>query len=116
MSYTRVIPRDLFNEAKLLKCTGRLVLLIHDRQAPAGLTFEHDGGPFTILQDESDGSIYVFNINFSMEGKDGQFYFFTTLNNKDPYPLYLKFEEDEAQVFTDAGDFTPEFLKLLKSI
>lgn len=29
-SYRRVLPRDLFNEAKLLKCLGQLSLMIHD--------------------------------------------------------------------------------------
>ncbi len=43
--YTRVIPRDLFNEAKLLKCIGRLVLLIHDGDHN-NISFEHDGEPF----------------------------------------------------------------------
>lgn len=32
--YQRVIPRDLFNEAKLLKCLGRLSLFIHDGKSP----------------------------------------------------------------------------------
>ena len=35
--YERVIPRDLFNEAKLLKCVGLLVLKIHDGENPANV-------------------------------------------------------------------------------
>lgn len=118
MSYTRVLPRDLFNEAKLLKCIGRLVLLIHDRQAPEGLNFYHDGRAFDIHQDESDGSIFVTNVEFFMGDQfdENKLHFFTTLNSKAPYPLYLNVNDEEAQVFTDAGDLTPEFLNLLKSI
>ncbi len=30
MPYHRVLPRDLFNDANLLKCMGRLIMLIDD--------------------------------------------------------------------------------------
>lgn len=36
MSYFRVIPRDLFNEASLLKCYGRLAILLDDMRSPLG--------------------------------------------------------------------------------
>jgi hypothetical protein len=61
--YNRVIPRDLFNEAKLLKCLGQLCLLIDKGQCP-GLSVVQppcDNNAFRILQDQSDGSIYVSN-------------------------------------------------------
>ena len=63
-NYTRVLPGDLFNEAKLLKCIGRLVLLIEDRESITGLTFQFDDAPFNIVQDPSDGSIAIHNIRF----------------------------------------------------
>ena len=44
--YTRVLPRDLFNEAKLMKCMGLLTLLIHDELIPDCLKFEYDQEPF----------------------------------------------------------------------
>lgn len=31
MTYQREIPRDLFNEANLLKCLGQISLIAHDR-------------------------------------------------------------------------------------
>ena len=40
MTYRRVLPRDLFNEAKLLKCLGQLALIIHDGQDSAGQTVQ----------------------------------------------------------------------------
>jgi hypothetical protein len=36
VSYFRVIPRDLFNEASLLKCYGRLAILLDDMRSPLG--------------------------------------------------------------------------------
>lgn len=61
-NYQRVIPRDLFNESKLLKCIGRLILKIHDNDnLPAPMTFEHDGSPFKIVQQEC-GSLTIINL------------------------------------------------------
>ena len=58
MTYQRVIPRDLFNEAKLLKCLGRLVIVA---DAYAMLTVTHDGEPFDIQQ-SVDGDLYCENV------------------------------------------------------
>lgn len=66
-NYFRVLPRDLFNEAKLLKCVGRLCLLIHDRTAPESLAFEENGEPFRVaLLDE--GSLTIANLVISVHG------------------------------------------------
>lgn len=62
--YQRVLPRDLFNESKLLKCIGQLVLLIHDGNCPNGLAFTHhdeDDEPFIIRLME-DGHLTITNI------------------------------------------------------
>lgn len=50
MNYIRVIPRDFFNESKLLKCMGQLSLKILDCQLPKGIEMyiEGDGQPFQI--------------------------------------------------------------------
>lgn len=32
--YIRVVPRDLFNEGDLLKCYGRLWILLDERRGP----------------------------------------------------------------------------------
>ena len=40
MSYARVIPRDLFNEANLLKCLGKVALILMDR--PSDAEFDED--------------------------------------------------------------------------
>lgn len=109
MSFTRVIPRDLFNEAKLLKCIGQLVLHVHEGQV-SGLSFEHDGDPFQIEQCEADGSLYVTNVRFA--GDNGQeVNVGTVYNSKEPYPLYTA--EDGIPVFTDDGKPHPVFVEWL---
>lgn len=113
MSYRRVIPRDLFNEAKLLKCLGRLVLKIHDGMLP-DLTFSHDddGEAFDIEQGEC-GELEVTNLHF-FTGKGIQVYFHTTYNSKMDYPLLGNIGWDEAYVFDDNGELTTEFKDLIK--
>lgn len=111
-NYQRVIPRDLFNEAKLLKCIGRVCLLIHDNMA-GRLTFEHDGEPFEIVQDDSDGSLLIRNIYFSHDGN--QLSFFTKYNSKDTYPIYCNVGSEEYSVFEDDGNFTEVFFDYITS-
>lgn len=114
--YNRVLPRDLFNEAKLLKCVGRLCLLIHDGMAPKGLKFHHyDGEGFDIRQNPASGAIYVENVFFTYK-QSGLLNIYTSLNAKDNYPLWLETDEDSALVFDEGGDITPEFKALLKTI
>ena len=112
MSYRRVIPRDLFNEAKLLKCYGRLALLVHDGMADP-LTFKHDGEPFDIHQDESDGGLFVGNVKFEA-GKEA-IVLKTAYGSKDPYPLfYVDGEGVESRVFYDDGRLTDDFKKFVE--
>lgn len=112
-NYVRVIPRDLFNEAKLLKCIGKLVLDIHDNQAPKGLKFEHDGKPFVIgLNDE--GSLEVNNIEFIY--KKTSLIFKTIYNSKNSFPLQCEYDYCDYLVFDENGNFDTEFLDFLKTI
>lgn len=112
-NYTRVLPRDLFNEAKLLKCIGRLTLLIHDKIAPIGLDFEHDGDSFNIALDDV-GNLQITNIRFSFN--DQILTFQTTYNSKANYPLYLIYDYCECAVFNENGDFDSDFLTILKTL
>ena len=57
MSYIRVIPRDLFNEANLLKCHGQLVIHLEGRLPNAG--FPEDVSRFEVEQDPNSGAIYI---------------------------------------------------------
>lgn len=112
MSYERVIPRDAFNEAKLLKCIGQLALKILDKKVPEGLKIEieESGEPFDIRQDDSDGSISVINYTVIVNDRCPRFY--TPLNSLGAYPLKCTIDEEIYDVFNDAGEFTDEFINL----
>lgn len=135
--YKRVIPRDLFNEAKLLKCLGQLSLLIHDGQdkdgcrTPELLSIEyesdvlsvecgHCGGgvtvenrQFVIEQCASTGNLYCRNVRIYIDGRKN-FDVYTNsfgLNSREPYPLiYDDFGDNCDHVFNDDGTFTDSFI------
>lgn len=113
--YQRVIPRDFFNEAILLKCMGQLALKILDCQLPDGMKIvinpngEHYE-PFDIHRTDA-GYLHVNNYPVFV---NGAFVFFGTMvNSRSPYPL-ICFTSDleEIAVFDDSGNFTDEFASL----
>lgn len=115
LDYPRVIPRDLFNEANLLKCLGRLELCAgHEPEGAIELC--HDGGPFVIGQDNSDGSIAVCNIQCFVEGR--RIWLFRPLNSLESWALFARPledpDEDTVPVFTDEGELSEEFREWLK--
>ena len=119
MNYRRVIPRDLFNEAKLLKCLGLLSLRVHENAGPIcdrlNIVLEDELSGFKIMQ-HIDGSIGC--INFFLFNNNGTPVFLSTpLNSKLNYPLLfetLSFGEQICEfVFNDEGEFTEDFLKTL---
>jgi hypothetical protein len=109
INYNRVLPRDLFNEAKLLKCIGRLILLIEDNMTPVRMSYGENGEPFTIgLTD--DGSLMVTNLGISINRRLQTFK--TTYNSKSNYPLLLETPDySEILVFSENGEFTPDFIQ-----
>lgn len=111
--YTRVIPRDLFNEAKILKCIGQLCLDIEDRKAPACITYTHEGEPFDIRLDDA-GYLRVRNVYFAA-GKE-PLVFLTTHNSKRNYPLILWDYDTEVEVYDELGRFTRDFLNTINEI
>ena len=110
IDYQRVLPRDLFNEAKLLEQVGRVCLSIHDSKL-IPISFEHDGSPFDVqLSDE--GSLYISNVVFwDVEGLAVSFW--TNYNSRDKNPLLACDHETEEGyfVFDDQGNFTDQFLE-----
>ncbi len=114
MSYLRVIPRDLFNESKLLKCMGQLALVIHDGvNIPKGLALEHEDPEqgFQIDQDESTGELYPSNLNLFCRGR--LIGLRSPYNCKEAYPLrFTLWEGDEGEVFNPDGSLSDEFRAL----
>lgn len=110
MSYSRVIPRDFFNEAKLLKCYGQLSLAILDGKVPKGITIaiEETGESFEIALSD-DGSLYVSNYEILVNGCSTTFG--TRYNSKRNYPFYCQHSDtlEEIEVFDENGEFTSEF-------
>ena len=115
MSYQRVIPRDFFNEAKLLKCMGVLQLYIDANNTPEGITIEikETGAPFIIEKDETSGDIYITNYECKVNGNIVRFE--SNLNSKAEYPLSCYFQDSIFSVFTDLGDFDNEFIEAFRS-
>lgn len=103
-NYKRVLPRDAFNEAKLLKCIGKLTLMIEDAMLPAW-HYHYDGDAFNIVQDESNGSISVTNITFWRNKK--KVHIFTGLNAKDNWPVMMRDGDSEYYIFGEKGDYLP---------
>ena len=112
MSYSRVIPRDLFNEADLLKCYGRLALDI-EKFAPH-VELIHEGETFEIEQSTADGSISIANIKLYVRGDTIRLS--RPLNTRRNYAIWAYPSPDcELQVFTENGVFTKEMNRFLKS-
>lgn len=116
MSYERVIPRDLFNEANLLKCLGKLYCALEDRGLGHLFTraVSTAGNPFEVKQNPDDGSISVPSIQVIT--RKGPILFYRPLNSREPSPLYAHYRwyEDAVPVFEDQWNLTQEFKDMLK--
>lgn len=104
-NYKRILPRDLFNEAKLLKCIGKIALLHCDEKIP-GLKIEYinQSKGFEIKQEKSDGSIYISNMKFKDE-KGRTINFYTSLNDKSPWPLVMEYQGSDYYPINDDGEY-----------
>lgn len=103
MGYIRVLPRDAFNEANLLKCIGQLTLMIEERMLP-NWTYAHSapGSPFNIQQDESSGSLFILGLNFFYKGVWCNL--IRPLNSREPWPLYAHIDDVDHPIFDDNGN------------
>jgi len=115
MSYIRVLPRDLFNEANLLKCLGQLWIAVDGKAPAAQFDVEAVEEGFWIDQDPNDGSLRVVNLPFSMGGRNALLT--RPLNSREPWPLYISFPEypeiDTTAVFNEDGSLSHEFTLLM---
>lgn len=106
--HTRVIPRDFFNEAKLLKCLGKLELYInHEGPNDIGLKSEFDNEPFNIFQNPNDGSLSV--LNYKVYLGDEEIQLFVNYNDKGAWPLIGLYRGETYYIFNEEGKFIPNF-------
>lgn len=115
--YRRVLPRDLFNEADLLKNMGRLWIGL-DELGPdcRARIIEEDVSRFEIVQNEASGGITVANITFEIGGivhglERG-------LNARRPWPLMVETSDadpdfEPVNVFDEDGSFSANFRRLV---
>jgi hypothetical protein len=116
-SYRRVVPRDLFNEAKLLKCLGKIAIGILDGKLGEFELEEKFTNPengFEIVQND-DGDIMCEN--YRVFKGDEELYLFTRLNSKANWPLMtIDHNAEYIDVMDDDGKFTNDFLTYLSEI
>ena len=125
--YQRVIPRDLFNEAKLLKCLGHVCLLASSSgqgYLETELLGPKDGynEGFRVEQDENTGDIFVENffllarVPFCEEVAEINFYH--PLYDMSNFPLMfecvvLDEENRRGKVFTEKGVVHEDFRQMI---
>lgn len=119
MTYTRVFPRDFFNEAKLLKCIGRLFLLKLDgfmEEEPLNkIVIRCDSNGFIIGQEQSAGGLFILNMYSAINNE--KVIFCTKYNSKEKYPLELMtLNYKYIAVFNEEGNFTTELIEYLNKI
>lgn len=108
----RVLPRDAFNDANLLKCIAHLTMLIEDGKIQ--LRYEYDSKPFDIQQDWTSGATFVANVKFfDRNGKPLAHY--RPLNSRYAWPLILLCtdadgKDQEFYAFGEDGNFLPDHL------
>lgn len=116
--YDRVLPRDLFNESKLLKDLGFLVLYIQNGTAPEGLEYKftvHKEVPpynrqFIIVQDQSSGDLIVQNLDIRLY--DEKLYLYHPYNEKESPSLRFQTSNIQGSVFDSEGEFSQDFIVL----
>lgn len=109
MTYVRVIPRDLFNEANLLKCYGQLWLVLEKLNGRAELVHDTDeASEFRVEQDASDGSLSIENVVLYVS--DIPVRLFRPLNARTSWPLLFVHRDDALPVFNLVGELSTQFL------
>jgi hypothetical protein len=105
MSYKRVIPRDFFNESKLLKCLGKIELYLMGNK---NISVQFDNERFLIEQNDSDGSLYVSNYKVYI-GED-EVSLYIPYNCKENWPLMADYCGSTYYLLNESGDFIPSVI------
>lgn len=116
-SYVRTLPRDLFNEADLLKCWGRLWTSLDDAGWRSTSIEPEVAEEFVIVQDEGSGAIAVQNLALKIDGVEH--WVERPLNSRRPWVLRITGAEgvtgdfEEVEVFDERGEFTQAMRSLV---
>lgn len=116
MSYIRVLPRDLFNEASLLKCYGRLWIILDERRGHSARFVTEDVDHFGIVQRQEDGSLFISNVEFTIAGR--RYLLTRPLNSREDWPLYVEdiddMDAEPVEVFNSMGYLSPGMCHLIQ--
>jgi len=110
MAYLRVIPRDLFNDASLLKCLGQLYLALETINT-SNISLECEEDDFGI--DQCPDSGHTFAANVALWVKGNVYLPYRPLNSRAPWPLYLENDGEEIAIFTDDGRLSDGMLAFM---
>lgn len=118
MSYVRVNPRDLFNEANLLKCYGKLFILLENHESHRMVFDDSEVQHYDVRQHEDDGSLTIENIYLNLKKyRNTEIKLFRPLNSRRSWPLIAidhNNENNEVLVFNEDGELSEDFKTLLK--
>jgi hypothetical protein len=113
-----VIPRDFFNDSKLLKSLGKLSLIIHDGMDDAGnrspLPLEIRAYTYCILQNPVTGNLFASGVHVTYRGCP--VLVCSLYNSKANYNLWVDTDTDCVEVLdSETGCLTTEFLAYLQN-
>ena len=116
MSYARTLPRDLFNEAGLLKAIGQLILKLEEIEKHNADLTDFLDEPFRITQDPASGNIYVANLPLSVGGR--AYRMERHLNSRSSYCLWIEEDPENpdfepVEVLDDQGNITDEMMTFI---
>ena len=111
MSYIRVIPRDLFNEANLLKCYGQLYLLT-EGLSHVELVQDDAGPPEFRIEQDIDGGLYITNVELHVN--DEVVDLIRPLNSRQPHALLFMYKGMWHSVCNTLGELSNEFKELIR--
>ena len=112
MTYHRVLPRDAFNEANMLKCLGQLSLIVHkyyEQDTRLQLSFDPDQ-PFNMDLNQDGGLMFT---NLYLVIRDRIHFLQRPMNSREAYPIYLDISGEPITILTESGELTQEFKDLL---
>lgn len=116
MSYMRVLPRDAFNEAKLLKCLGQLIIEI-EKIPELEFNFYDENQGFKIEQYDMDGTLWADNFHLFFKGyPEVPISIYNPYNSKDTYPMWFEFGTYADRLFNDNGTLTNAFKTMVNEV